>query len=95
MTFILSTAFADAMVSGPEDVGRRSQCGLSSCLPVFGVFAGKEDDDSRVRAVSLALAVLFLVVEFVLIARVNESVCFTPRVEAASVGNGPWGDGNA
>ena len=66
-----------------------------ACLTVFEVFANKEDDDPRVWGVFLGLAMLFLVVEFVLIARVNESVCSTRRGEAASAGYELVGDGNA
>lgn len=51
-----------------------------------------EDDDSRIWGVFLGLAILLLVVDFVLIARVNEILCFTPRVEAASAGNDPGGE---
>lgn len=65
---------------------------IGACLTVFGVFASKEDDDSRVWGLFLGLAILLLVVEFVLIARVNERLWFKPRVEAASAGNEPGGE---
>lgn len=59
---------------------------------MFGVFAGKEDDDSRVWGAFLGLAMVFLVVEFVLIVRANnKSLCFTPRVQEAASGDSECG----
>ena len=63
---------------------------IGACLTVFGVLAGKEDDDSRVWGVFLGLAVLLLVVEFVLVARVNQRICF--GVGAARAGNESEGE---
>eukprot|EP00903_Cladosiphon_okamuranus_P009177 g8765.t1 len=61
-----------------------------ACLTIFGVLAGKEDDDARVWGVFLGLAIMLLVVEFVLIAKVNGKCCF--RVGGASAGNEPTGE---
>lgn len=60
----------------------------AACLTTFRVF--KEDGDSSVRGIFLGLAVVLLVVELVLIARVNGILLF--RSEAASAGNEPVGD---
>lgn len=57
-----------------------------ACLTIFGVFAGKEDDDARVWGVFLGLTLLLGVVELVLIARVNRRLCFAPIGEAVSAG---------
>lgn len=58
-----------------------------ACLTVFGVFAAKEDDDSRLWGVFLGVGMLLLGLELVLIAREYKLLCFTTRVEAASVGD--------
>ena len=58
-----------------------------ACLTIFGVF--KEDGDSSVWGVFLGLAIMFLVLELVLIARVYGILCF--RAEAASAGDEPRG----
>ena len=58
-----------------------------ACLTIFGVF--KEDDDPLVWGVFLGLAILLLVVELVLIARVNKRLCFAPNGEAVSAGTEP------
>eukprot|EP00752_Nemacystus_decipiens_P016125 g14419.t2 len=61
-----------------------------ACLTVFGVLAGREDDDPRLWGVFLGLAMLLLVVEFVLIAKMNEKFCFRA---GGCAGNEPAGDG--
>ncbi|CAM9355194.1 unnamed protein product [Pylaiella littoralis] len=58
-----------------------------ACLTVFGVFAAKEDNDPRLWGVFLGVGMLLLGLEFALIAREHKLLCFTSRVEAASVGN--------
>eukprot|EP00752_Nemacystus_decipiens_P008486 g7583.t1 len=62
---------------------------FAACITIFGVFAGKEDDDARVWGVFLGLAMLLGVVELVLIARVNRRLCFALKGEAANAGIGP------
>lgn len=56
-----------------------------ACLTVFGILAAKDDDDPRLWGVFLGVGMSLIGVEFVLIAREYKLLCFTPRVEAASV----------
>lgn len=71
-----------------QDVRTWIAAASATCLTIFGVL--KEDGDSSVWGVFLGLAILLLVVELVLIARVNGMLCF--RAEVASAGNEPAGE---
>lgn len=80
-------SFQDSRTPWYQDLRTWIGAASGACFTVFGVLAGQEDHDSRVWGVFLGLAMLLLVVEFALIAKVNEKYCF--RVEAASAGNEP------
>lgn len=65
-----------------------------ACFAIFGVFAGKDDDDSRLWGVFLGLGILLSGAEFVLIAKHYEILCFK-RKEGVGAGNEHGGEESA
>ncbi|CBJ48810.1 LRR-GTPase of the ROCO family, putative pseudogene [Ectocarpus siliculosus] len=65
-----------------------------ACFAIFGVFAGKDDGDSRIWGVFLGLGIFLSGAEFVLIAKHYEILCFK-RKEGVGAGNEHGGEERA